>query len=109
MEVTFAQQQEGFTAYLHLGALIRVEEHPVTNLDGPHMRAGGFDPRPGQAFAHRGSRRNQDSAARSTLAVLRVELHEKSIVEHPDGELLVPSFVGHDSSVTFVICVICGG
>src|SRR5829696_10070680 len=86
MEITFPEQDVRAPADLDLGAVLGVEQHPVSELDGPHAGANGGDLSPRQAAADGDRRRDQDPTAAPPLAGLALGGHEHPVVQHADGE-----------------------
>ena len=93
VQVTLAQQDVLLAAHLDLGLVLGVEQHPVADLDGAHVRAHGRHPRPGQPAAHRGGGGDHDAAGRAALTGLGVERDQDPVVQHPDRDLVGPGIV----------------
>ena len=89
VDVSFAEHDVELPADLDLGLVVGVEEHPVTDLDGAHVRPDGDDAAPGQPAAAHGRRgRDQDAAAGTALAGVEVDRDQHPVVQHLDRGLL---------------------
>src|SRR5690606_452087 len=85
VDVALAHDHVELATDLDLGLVLGVEQHPVTRLDGAHVRTDGDDPAPLEPpGAHRGRGRDDDAARGSPLAALGVDRDQDAVVEHPD-------------------------
>ena len=96
MDVALTEQDIVLRRQLHLETLLGIEEDAVTELDLPHVGAGGDDGRPRQALAHGRCRWDEDAPSRPALA-LRLEGDEDPVVKHPDGQARGRRALGHRS------------
>ena len=70
VQVALAEQDVVVAADLDLGPVLRVEQHPVVDLDRAHVGADRDHLRPGQPAAHLRGGRDQDAGRRLPLALL---------------------------------------
>src|SRR5690606_25788325 len=89
VQIALTHQHIRDPPHLDLGAVLRVEQHPVTRLHGPYVLPHRDDLGPGQPPAHRRRGGDEDAAPRTPLALVGVLPHEYAVVQHPDGQLVV--------------------
>ena len=85
MHIAFAQQGVGLGVQLHLGALLRIEKHAITDLDLTRIGAGGHHLTPGQASAHAGGGRDQDAPAEQSETPAEQTAPETPTAPDPDA------------------------
>lgn len=98
MDLPLTEQDIGRAVQFDFRALLRVEEHSITELNAAHAGAQGDDLGPGQSpTAQLGGGRNDDAGAGPTLT-LGVRSDQDAVMKHPDRQFGAASF-GHLSTV----------
>jgi hypothetical protein len=88
VDVTFPKQNVLLALEFDLKAIFGVEQDGVADLDRPDVWTDGNGVSPGQPLGQLRSRRNQNPCTRPTLAFALGNLHEHSIEQDGDGELV---------------------
>src|SRR5688500_18626077 len=89
MQIALTHEHIRDPAHLDLGAVLRVVQDAVAGLDGRYVLPHRDDLGPGQPTADGRGGWDEDAAAGTPLALARVLAHEDTVVQHPDGQLVV--------------------
>ena len=101
VHISFAKEYVRLPPNLDLSPIVRVEQHPITDLDGTYIGTSGDHPCPRQPPAHLCRRRNHDPGRRTPLACVAVHSHEDPVVEHADRQFVeVLPMVTHNNERT---------
>ena len=89
VDVALAQDDVVLAPDLDLVSVLGAEQHTIGHFHRAHVRTDRDHLGPGEALAELRSRRDEDAARGTPLAVGPVDLHEDAIGEHLDGETIV--------------------
>lgn len=87
LQVPFPHDQVSAPTHFDFELVVRVEQHPVTDLDSTDVMTDAVHLTPAQPLGYLRGRWDQDSPTTASLAVFTHKAHDHTVVEHLNFEL----------------------